>query len=333
MAVCVWIAISICLSWTKGSRACPWHRCWVGWNESLQRSKQLRRKKLSRLSYNLPFSTRRRSNNWSLLWAHPPTLRMWSMSSALLHLKEKQDLPQPNMTVASVPLPLVASQDAHASLTSRRALMLVHYKDLPTPPPLAVLWSTNGGTLPIQRNVLFAILLQRSSHRKRLSSFFNTRTNSFSSASCQLGWSSTARAYLTPPWPCLAHLDVALLFAIYIYMYFKFGNILLLEFFMFGNMLPPEFFKYGDLWFGKRERENYEGISPAFISLSSGMGSTPTNSDCRNDSRLRPPFGSFWTRFPVDLVHGDRSWPWYCAGDLKVIIVKGHRWASRKHGT
>jgi hypothetical protein len=56
-------------------------------------------------------------------------------------------------------------------------------------------------------------------------------------------------------------------------MYFKFGNILLLEFFMFGNMLPPEFFKYGDLWFGKRERENYEGIAPAFISLSSGMGS------------------------------------------------------------
>ena len=59
----------------------------------------------------------------------------------------------------------------------------------------------------------------------------------------------------------------------------------------------------------------------------------PTNSDCRNDSRLRPSFGSFWTRFPVDLVHGDRCWPWYCAGDLKVIIVKGHRWASRKNGT
>ena len=57
-------------------------------------------------------------------------------------------------------------------------------------------------------------------------------------------------------------------------MYFKFGNILLLEFFMFGNMLPPEFFNYGDLWFGKRERENYEGIYPTLISLSSEMGST-----------------------------------------------------------
>ena len=134
----------VCLE-QKGSRACPWHRCWVGWNESLQRSKRLRRTESSRLSYNLPFSTRRRSKNWSLLWAHPPMLRMWSMSPALLHFKEKQDLPQPNMTVASVPLPLVASQDAHASLTSRRTLMLVHYKDLPTPPPLAVLWSTNGG--------------------------------------------------------------------------------------------------------------------------------------------------------------------------------------------
>ena len=58
----------------------------------------------------------------------------------------------------------------------------------------------------------------------------------------------------------------------------------------------------------------------------------PKKPNCRNDSRLRPPFGSFWTRFPVDLVHGDRSWPWYCAGDLKVIIVKGQRSASRKHG-
>ena len=41
---------------------------------------------------------------------------------------------------------------------------------------------------------------------------------------------------------------------------------------MFGNILLLGFFKIGNLWFGKRERENHEGICLALISLSSGMG-------------------------------------------------------------
>ena len=43
---------------------------------------------------------------------------------------------------------------------------------------------------------------------------------------------------------------------------------------MFGNILLLRFFKFGNLWFGKRERENYEGICLALKSLSSGMGSS-----------------------------------------------------------
>jgi hypothetical protein len=52
---------------------------------------------------------------------------------------------------------------------------------------------------------------------------------------------------------------------------------------MFENMLSLEFFKFGNLWFGKRERENYEGICPAFISLSSEMGSTDIFLWCARD--------------------------------------------------
>ena len=37
--------------------------------------------------------------------------------------------------------------------------------------------------------------------------------------------------------------------------------------------------------------------------------------------------------FPFAIVHGDRCCPWYCAGDHKAIIVKGHRSANRNHGT
>ena len=36
--------------------------------------------------------------------------------------------------------------------------------------------------------------------------------------------------------------------------------------------------KFGNLLFGECERENYEGICPALISLSSGMGSSKLRS-------------------------------------------------------
>ena len=71
----------VCLG-QKSSRACPWHRCWVGWNKSLHRSKWLRRSKSSRLSYNLPFSTRRRSKPWSLLWASTNAPNVINMTSS-----------------------------------------------------------------------------------------------------------------------------------------------------------------------------------------------------------------------------------------------------------
>ena len=59
---------------------------------------------------------------------------------------------------------------------------------------------------------------------------------------------------------------------------------------LFGNILLLGFFKFGNLWFGKRERENYEGICLAFISLSSGMGSIWLLLEyCPDDQRI-PPF-------------------------------------------
>ena len=273
MVVCVWFTISICLSWTK---------------------------RLSRLSLASMLSWLKRKSPKEQAAEKNKVFEI-ELQSTVLNKKKKQKLKLALSTSTNAPNMINVTSSSPPQREARFA-PTKHDGRKRTPAPCRIAGRTR---IPDFQKSLDARALQRlanssstggivvhkrrhfTNSEKRIICNFAAALKSQKKALnflqqknlfIQLGQLSTwmkqhCQGVFKPRHDRASH-NWTLRCCCYIYMYFKFGNILLLEFFMFGNMLPPEFFKYGDLWFGKRERENYEGIAPAFISLSSGMGSS-----------------------------------------------------------